>query len=232
MKSSRTVPTAIIGVLTIFLTLLLFFTVVSERHAIQWIGITFIILAEIITAVGFIFVDEYARSTSGVFLRAGINSLLIIYLVITAAVSIFFIAGYYDRLKWLVTIDISLIAVAAAIMVPIFASSKSLDVENSATLSSVAMMKQFTNSVMLLRNDATNRKYAALLDKIYDAVRYSDYSVSVASDIQIAAKLKELEQVLGTEEKRDERVEVITNEILLLAKKRASEASAIKSGAI
>lgn len=233
MGSSRSVPTAIIGLLAVVVTLLLFFTAVTERHAVQWVGISFIILAEIITTAGFIAVDEYARSTSGVFLRAGSNSLLIIYLIITAAVSIFFISGYYGKLKWLVTIDLAVIAVCAAIMVPIFMSSRSLDVENTAVQSSTAMMKQLWNAVMMLRNDVKNSRYSAQLDKVYDAVRYSDYSISVPPDLQIAAKIKELEQVLGAEEEaKDEQVEAITNEILMLAKKRASEASALKSGAI
>lgn len=228
MTSRRTVPTAIIGLIVIAVTLLIFFTAVTERHAIQWVSLLFIIFAELITTGGFILIDEYAKNTSGVMLRAGTYSLLFIYFIATTAVSIMYMSGVGGSVKWLVMIEFIILALTVAIMVPIFASSKTINEKNRSVLQSAAMLKQLGDSVMLLKN-AKNSKYTAQLEKIYDAIRYCDNSVYVPSDDLIAVKINELEEVLGADAGEDERVNAMTDEILLLAKKRASEARGIQS---
>lgn len=232
MTSRRTVPTAIIGLIVIAMTLLIFFTAVTERHAIQWVSLLFIIFAELITPGGFILIDEYAKNTSGVMLRAGTYSLPFIYFIATTAVSIMYMSGVGGNVKWLVMIDVIILALTVAIMVPIFASSKTINEKNRSVLQSAAMFKQLGDSVMLLKN-AKNSKYTAQLEKIYDAIRYCDNSVYVPSDDLIAVKINKLEEVLGADAgDKDERIRAMTDEILLLAKKRAAEARGIQSGGV
>ena len=176
-------------------------------------------------------IDEYAKNTSGVMLRAGTYSLLFIYFIATIVVSIMYMSGVGGSVKWLVMIDIIILALTVAIMVPIFASSKTINEKNRSVLQSAAMLKQLGDSVMLLKN-AKNSKYTAQLEKIYDAIRYCDNSVYVPSDDLIAVKINDLEEVLGADAGEDERVNAMTDEILLLAKKRASEARGIQSGGL
>ncbi|RNC28481.1 MAG: hypothetical protein AWM53_01461 [Candidatus Dichloromethanomonas elyunquensis] len=234
MSSRRTVPAAIIGLIIVSVTLLIFFVAVTERHAIQWAGLGFIILAELVGTGGVIFFnEEYLRNTSGVMLRAGGYSLLFLYFLATAAVSVHYISGYGGSIKWLVTLNLIILAFTAVIMILIFVSSRHNYDQNYAVLRSVAMIKQISDSVMLLKSNIQNSKYRNPLEKIHDALRYCDNSVYVSTDDLIKIKINYLEEILGSETvDKDEKVRVITDEILLLAKRRAAQAKEIKAGGI
>lgn len=233
MTIRRTVPTAIIGLIAIAVTLLIFFTAVTERHTIQWVSLLFIIFAELITTGGFILIDEYAKNTSGVMLRAGTYSLLFIYFIATIVVSIMYMSGVGGSVKWLVMIDVIILALTVAIMVPIFASSKAIYNRSLSELKPAKLFKQLENSVMLLKSDEKNRKYSDRLEKIYDTIKYFDNTLLVSADDLLINKIKELEDILSANSaEMDERVNFVTNEILLLAKKRSAEVRSVKMGSI
>jgi len=182
---------------------------------------------------GFIVIDNYGQRSSGVMIRGGAYSLLWFYFMAAAAVSMGFLTGFSDSVKWLVTIQLVIMAFAAVIMVPLIASSKSVYEKKRLTLQSAAMLKQLGDLVMLLKSDAKNDKYSLRLEKVYDAIKYCDNSSYVPSDDLIAVRINELEEILGTESgDKDERVRAKTDEILLLTRKRAAEVSNLKKGVI
>jgi len=232
-NKGRAIAAAIIGLIVIAVTFIIFFTAISKWETIHLVSLLFIILTELIVVCGFIAVDNYAQHSSGVMLRSGAFSLLFLYFIATVIVSIMFLTGFGSSIKWLVALQLVIMAITAIIMVLLIANSKSLYEKNRTLLQSAAILKQLEDLVLLLKSNVKNDKYARQLEKVFEAIRYCDNSAYVSSDDLIAVKINVLEEILRTDsESKDEKVGSVTDEILLLIKKRAAEVSVLKAGSI
>ncbi len=247
----RTIAAEIIGLIIIAVTLLVFFTAVTTRDAISWVGLLFIILAEIIAVSGFILIDNYADRSYGVMVRAGSFTLFLMYFAASAVVSMLYMTSITASLKWLIATHLILIAGTAVILVPLLVAGKTLYEKSRDALQAVAKIRGLEDRLNIMKSDPGNSRYAGLLNQVCEAARYCDCSSYVPADDLITVKADELEQTLlsadagqtgsraagesGTGDtmiEKDKKVKSLSDEILLLFKKRAAEAASLKAGKI
>ncbi|MCL2677944.1 MAG: hypothetical protein FWE85_02700 [Clostridiales bacterium] len=117
MKNKQSVFTPLIaGVLAPALTLLLFFLAIPQRESIHWISVSFILLAELITAGGFLALRPYAERLHGPMLHTGAKILFGVYGGAALLVSLVFLSGLGKSTALLITAQTIILVLAALVM--------------------------------------------------------------------------------------------------------------------
>ncbi|MCI2106723.1 MAG: hypothetical protein LKK00_08405 [Intestinimonas sp.] len=235
MGGRRNIITAVIGAFVIALTFVLYFLIVRNPEIMDWIGLIFILIAEISLFGGLIATDIKARQSTGVMLRSGAYSVLIVYTAVAVILSILFLSvpGLRDDIRLFIAVQIVIIAVTAIILLLIIAGSRAVANSNKAAEQSVSSMYGLMNKVMAMKDDSKNLQYSDSLGKIYEAIKYSDLSSATAQDDALSDKIIKLESILSSDiDDKTEKVTQIINDILLLVKQKTADLKARKSGVI
>lgn len=111
-----------IGIILLVISLAVFILVNDSKAAIDWIGLLFILLAEVIFIGGVITINEKVKRQK-VFITAGVLSTLSIYLVLTILVSNLFWFVFRGQANLLIALQMILVAFTAiiCILIKIFA---------------------------------------------------------------------------------------------------------------
>jgi hypothetical protein len=233
MKVRNVNAITIIGFIFIILTVLLFSILPEKRTFIDWIGICFILLAEIEFIVGFIFIQGAAGRFESTMLYSGAYSIITLYSVTSIVVSILFMLIFQNGIRILVSIQIALMAIIAILLILIFIGSSHLAVKNNSSMQAVSRMQELLNKVMVLQSTTSNSPYSSQLNTLYEAIRYCDNSATVSVDSSVADKITELELVLSSEqEDMGTTVKNLVDNILVLMKQRAADVAVQKAGGI
>lgn len=225
MGGRRNIITAVIGAFVIALTFVLYFLIVRNPEIMDWIGLIFILIAEISLFGGLIATDIKARQSTGVMLRSGAYSVLIVYTAVAVILSILFLSvpGLRDDIRLFIAVQIVIIAVTAIILLLIIAGSRAVANSNKAAEQSVSSMYGLMNKVMAMKDDSKNFQYSDSLGKIYEATQ----------DDALSDKIIKLESILSSDiDDKTEKVTQIINDILLLVKQKTADLKARKSGVI
>jgi len=123
MKSKNIVmPTGIIGIIVIILSLAVFFLLNIEKNAVNNWALTFLLLSEVALFGGLIWLRFSSARYGKVFLNAGIGTTLILYFI-TTLISVLFTGMFREKPNTFVLIELVIIAVFAIISVSIITSS-------------------------------------------------------------------------------------------------------------
>jgi len=233
MKTRSVKIIGYIGFITILATIALFFILTEKRELIDWSSFCSILAVELILMLGLIILESKSGNRGVLLLRSGIYSVLGLYTFISIVVSILFMFTFREGTKYLIAIQIVLLAIVLITIVLIYFSSEHVGEANASTLNSISRMQELLNKVIILQSTYENDPISAKLNKLYEAIRYCDVSANVATDETIALKLSELQLILenGAVEQSETADKLIDN-MLILMKQRATEMSSIKSGGI
>lgn len=233
MKIRRLSIILLISAIVIAATIMLFFVLTGEREKIDWLGFGFLLTAELVMTIGLLLLEGMESQSTGVLLRAGIYSTLGLYAVISIVTSVLFILFFRVNGNYLTAIQIVLLALAMIVIIIIHFANAHVSESNEAVLQSAGRMQLLLSRVTVLqgRNEAAVLK--PQLDKLYEALRYCDVSVAVPTDDLVAARLGELEMLIGNDrEEQAENAARLINDILALMKQRSAEMSLVKAGGI
>lgn len=111
---------AIAGLIVIVVTLLAFFVVTGERDTIHWLCLFFIILAELILTCGIMGIRYFAHPRAERALGAWAYTVLILYSALSVSMAILFLNRYPDSVRWFITIQVSLMVLAAISLILLF----------------------------------------------------------------------------------------------------------------
>jgi len=224
----------IIGSLTFLLSIFLYFMIPIERITIVWLGMIFILLAEMIFFGGLALIEYLSRSVSQVFIRSFGGAAVVIIPIISVAVSMIFMLTKSESINMFIIMQVSLIVILSIIAVIAYYVSLGIKKESDNVLKSVSELSAMIGKLNLLRNDNSNTKYSAMIGKVVDELKYSDISSVVPCDEKLNAKLTNLESELLKNdcESKDKKVSVILNDMLNIIKHRKIELRGIKKGGI
>ncbi len=233
MKARNKTAVLMIGFILIVITLLLFYLLPEERQFIDWVGIGFIVLAEIVFSCSFIIIEKAAIKSEGTLLRSGGYSIISLYSFAALVISLLYMWLFREGIKYLLAIQLVLVAIAAILLILVVMSATHIAEKNKETLQAVSTMQVLLNKVIVLQNSEANKPYGQKLNLLYEAIRYCDNSASVPTDDLISSKISELEHMLESSlENKDDRVDETIDQILLFMKKRTTEVSSLKVGRI
>lgn len=233
MKTRNGNAIVIINFIVIVVTIALFFVLTEKRVLIDWLGISFILAVELILMISLMFLESASGHQIAIMFQSGMYSTIGVYTVFSIAASLLFMFLFRDGAKYLIAIQIILLAIILIIIVLIYISSGHVGESTTATLSSINKMQELMNKVVILQNTYENKVVGTKLNMVYEAIRYCDVSTTVATDDIIATKLEELKLLLDSATKeKSETVEKLVVNILALIKQRNNEVSMMKAGGI
>ncbi|SHK73129.1 hypothetical protein SAMN02745136_03201 [Anaerocolumna jejuensis DSM 15929] len=233
MKTRNRNVIGFISFILILITIALFFILTEKRVFIDWLGIGFIIAAELILMTGLLFIQRERGEQERTVLYAGMNSAIGLYTILSIIVSVLFMGLFREDAKYLLLIQIVLIAAYLITVVLIYNISIHVGKANASAVYSVNKMQELLNRIVMLRNINRNGALVQKLDKLYDAIRFSDVSATVKTDEIIAGKLTELQILIESDtEETAEAAGSLIDDVMVLIKQRAAELSIIKAGGI
>ncbi|ULQ59184.1 hypothetical protein K7I13_11860 [Brucepastera parasyntrophica] len=228
----RTNITAIIGSICVLLTLLIFFLVPAyERTLINWLGLSFILLAEAVCTCGIIVLDRAATSSGGIMLRSGGISVLLLYAAASIFISILFQLLFRDSIRLFIILQAVIIAIAGILFLIILTAGLNTAARNEKVLNTVSEMQSLADRIAFLKNNEKNTAYKPRLEKLYESILYTDSTLPITNDGKIAGKCTELEQVFaGAGDGEESKIDSLIYEIQLLINQKVAESKAAKRG--
>ncbi len=230
IKSRKTRLAAVMGLILLFATVVLFMGIFPNQKNIHWVSLFFIVLGEILPIAGFIWFEDMPKAGLGSGLRIGVYSLFFMYG--TAAVSLsllLLLLGASPRL--LAVLEVILILAFLLILMMAAAAGSGGRGGGARTMPSVIFMRGLEADIRALGQEPANRQYGRQLKQIEEAVKYSDYSSVSSMDEGLTERIRELKYVLQEGQEKDKpgaidvekQVNLLTADILGLLRLRSRE---------
>ncbi|MBU5437295.1 hypothetical protein KQI42_04700 [Tissierella sp. MSJ-40] len=233
---NKVLPNIIIGLIIVIATLVIFFIGFSDkgRETIDYVALCFVLISEIALFGGLILILNCKMTMSKAFIRSGIISTLVIYWGITVLISLLLKSMFQNNLRGFVTIQIIIMCIVAIIIIGLLAVASKVHNINQRNIEKTAWMQNNENIVISLITDEKLIPYKQSLNKLYEAIKYSDkISSDITKDKEINVELIELSNEL---KKGDitllshHDVEEKVNSILSLLKERNALVKESKKG--
>ena len=222
-----------IAIICIIVTVALFFILTSERNISQWVGLVTMLTAELILFGGIIYLELVAERTSQIILRIVCGLSLLIFSGISIIVSIICIVTRPEHLKAFTGIQILLLAIMIILIILGKHAASHVNKSSTEILAAESKLRSIKDALEQMAINKKYSEYKPLLDKVAEAVRFSDTSAIVPADDEIVSCLADLEDALLKD--MDNKAIVITeilDNMLLLVNKRKIEIRNKKSGSV
>lgn len=221
------------GFLILLLTVLLFFTLTKYRFIITWLGFIFILLAELILFSTLMLIEFCSKQTSEIIWRTGAGFASIAYSMISIAISLFYMITLRRTIGVFLALQFTLLIIMIIAIAIFYTASISAKNNDAKVLNYLNRINSILDRIDFIRKDKKNLEYSKLLNKVYEELRYSDISTSVLSDYELDSKISLLETALLTDdENKNDVVNSIIEDILLIINKRKIEVRSMKTGGV
>jgi hypothetical protein len=233
MSLRRKDVTIINGIIVLALTVVLFILAHTKYGMIDWLSLFFIVTAEVVFFGGLLIVDHLAASTFNAMFRSITYIILAAYSFFNVIFSFLFMLILRHQIRMFISVQAIIAASAAVIYFIAYATSISMGTQNQQVLAASVKLKDLSNKIMILFKNENNAEYRKELEKLYEAVMYTDVSSTVATDDIISNKINDLEIALVNHKEEDKvRIIELINNILNLIDKRSAEVKLLKEGGI
>ncbi|QHQ59772.1 hypothetical protein Ana3638_02280 [Anaerocolumna sedimenticola] len=224
---------SIIGAISVVVTILLFFLLTSERSTMTWAGFCSILLAEIATFGGLVFLESISTKLSLIVMSAIGGGALIAIPLISIAVSLLFMVSQSHAYKVFAAIQIVSLAILVILLIIAYQVSTSVKYTSDKLLSAEKTITRITDKLKMLADDRHNKVYSEKIKRIAEDIRYSDISTTVAADTEIETKIESLKLILLSEnDQKEEKANALLDDMLLLVNRRKMEVKNTKQGGI
>lgn len=183
MKNKYT--SLIIGGIVIFVTLLIF-CAIKSKETIDYVALTFIVLAEV-ACVGVF----YMSSQSSKYRSLAVTPIITIYAVVSILFSLFFKGALAENVSSFVIIHIVFMALAAIAILISNGIMPKIEQGEKKTLEKMAVIQECENRALILSKDERLAEYHDILTKIYNEIKYND-KVSDYKSSEILTVLNEI----------------------------------------
>lgn len=225
----RTKVASIIGGVVVVATILIFVLSSYWIFPSSIIGLFFLLYSEIVFFGGFAVIEYWAPKSSGVMTRAGLGTTIGTYAVVVFVSSIIYMNTHIVRYRGFLVLQIILFVLVVAASLIIALSSKTKAVHDSRVLTADAMVRSFVDELTDIKNKVEKKDK---IDKLIEAMRYSDTSSMVDVDVEIDETIAELKSIVFAEEFDESEADKNIDKIELLIKKRKLQTKSLKQGGI
>lgn len=232
MKNKRSCALRVIGIVVVVATLLLFLiTRKGDIKGSEFLGLCFMIYAELIVVGGLLAIEHLADGSSQPMLRGGCGSTLILYGVLTFILAFIAVLLKTDSVTVFWMIEILAFAVAAVLMILFFTASKSIKKSDDRILDAAGEVAGMIDRLTALQSQG---KWNRLLDRPIEDLKYSDRSSGAEADKELKVKITMLElEAAKPDAKSDgEEIQELIKDIAVLIKKRKVQVRNKKMGGL
>lgn len=220
MSNKKSPILAVIGLILIIATFLVFFLTTNVYSYLLWSAFSFALLGEILFVIYGLIIGKVSKSSNGVLLRSGGYSLIFIYLVLTLILSIIFPVYFYHNTGLFISLMVIVNALTLIIFILLVAFAKRSAAVDQASKGKMQSLEALVlKSKNILATSDSKNKYE--INKVYEALRYSDYYEETEFDNEILSKLDELESELpNNNEESSANITSLCDSIITLVDKR------------
>ncbi|MCM1233169.1 MAG: hypothetical protein NC489_23870 [Ruminococcus flavefaciens] len=193
------------------------------------LGLCFLLYSEAVLFGGFALVDMLSARASRMLLWSGVGTLTGIYGVIVFISSFIFMAAKTSRICAFLVLQVVLLAIVSVLCLIIGNFSLEAKKKDNKVLQAGATLQYIMDQLALIK-EQTGRKVE--IDRLIEAVRYSDISVTVDADVEINDAVACLGSLVGGGKPDNDEFEQSMRNIEFLIKKRDLQAKAAKQGGI
>lgn len=188
---------AIIGIIVITVTILVFFILGFEKSTANYISFGFLIFSEIVCFLGGLICSNVNDITNKVFLRSGSLSVLSLYFI--GALILLLISGIFKvNANILLILEILLTAVMMIILIVIVISTNRINNSEQKTIEDRKLMQICEKRVYDLLIDTKNKPFENDINSIYEMLKYADKIGVATVDEKIVGAILKLEEGLRT----------------------------------
>ncbi len=221
-NKTRMLCTFAIGVIVVIITVVIFFAGFSqgEKTTVDYTALLFELVSEIAFFAGVIFLINN-ESMDKTLIRAGLISTAILYWLVTTVIGLLSGIIFEENLGGFVTMQLIVMGVAAVVTICLFMAASSVQASNKEVERARLWLQEGENTVFALKGEAAFAAYSEQLEKLYEALRFSDKTApDITKDIEINARVEILSSDLrkGVIEEAD--IYARINEIITLVKER------------
>lgn len=220
---------AIIGVVLFLATVLIFALSQPQIFTSTILGFVFLLYSEIMFFGGFALVEYLSSKTSGIITRAGLGITIGAYALVVFASSIIYMNLHINSARGFLVLQVLLVACAAIISIILVAVSKNKYTSDSKALKADTMVRGFADELVLIR-DMSDKKES--IDKLVEAMKYTDTSTMVDADVEIDEAIGELKNIVSAEGSDESKLNKSIEKIEFLIKKRNLQTRNEKQGGI
>jgi len=225
-KKLKATLISLVGLLVVAVTLGLYYLLRLNKTSVSDIGISFVLLAEFVLFGFIIGMGFVSKGKSILFLKAGIKSILSLYLA--AAIIMFMLSGMFDNRKnvfWSIEITAFAAMVVLSILIVLF--SIKINVNDRHVSSNRRLMQMCEKRISDLLLVYKNNLCAPLLTHVLDMLKYADKIGASSVDEKIVNAIENLERALSSSEPN---ADVVFNELTAFIAQRNVEIAESKRG--
>ncbi len=228
----RSMTISFSGVIILIVTVIITTLYVDDWPMLTIGAFIMLLLTEILFFGGLILVERIAERSEQIITRSTLYTLLSAYLVVNVPVSILYMAFLKEASTSFMIIEVVLLAILAIGIVVSLTASKGIHQANEITMSNVSNMEALVGRLNKLATMSECEAYAATLKKLSDDLRFTDFSVNVMEDEEIADSISALEIEISNENISEEAIKGALVKINSLISQRKLTASTMKKGKI
>jgi hypothetical protein len=218
----------IIGATIVIATILIFIIANPGIYLSTVLGLGFLLYAEIIFLAGIIFINKYAQKSSDLLTKSGMGVPLTMYAIVVFIVSLFYMFSVKMQVQGFLIVQIMLLVVTVLVIAVIGIFSASVERKERDTIQACAAVKGYETELLIIR-EQTDKKED--INRLIEAVRFSDSSLEVDADAELQETIFQLKQ-MSSEQILDEEWEQMIKKIGFLIQKRNAQTQSAKQGRI
>ncbi|WNY27922.1 hypothetical protein MmiEs2_01010 [Methanimicrococcus stummii] len=219
-----------ISLIVLVTSLLLFFLLTEDRTYIDWVGIGFILIAELGVML-FLVLNTIPKQKNTLMFQSGSISIISIYVLAAVFISVIFMIWFRDEIFVLGSVQFALIAIVLMSLLILYKFSADNEKSNNETMQSVEFMKKLIDKTEFMKK-TVNTDYEEDLEQISEALRCSDMSLTSEIDGQIEQELDLLQKMLHSQEAEPEQIKKQKESVLNLILLRKQDVSRRNQGQI
>lgn len=227
-RNNRKMCIISISLIVIVVTLVVFFAGFSkvEKTTLDYLALMFILISEIALFAGLHLLNN-KYSMNKVMINSGAISTLVIYWIVSIVLYLIYKNTHINNIGGFVTAQIILIALVAIIIISLCRVSSSVYASDIKIADARICLQKCETIIFTLKNDSKYETYKKPLNKLYEAIKYSDKTaINNAMDEKINYGITQLSKALkdAYDEKDNEENSISINEkidnIISLIKER------------
>ena len=213
-----------LGTIILLAAILIYGIVQPPLYLSTIIGFSFLLFSVIVFFGGFVLIDRLARHSSPILQWAGNGAVNGIYAAVVFVSSLICINTQTDNIKAFIIFQVIwlVLAILCCLIISHFAGE--VKKKNADILKADAAVQSAIDKLVLIREE-TGRK--SEIDKLIDGLKYSDTSVTVDADAQIADAIQSLQLLTQPPIQEDEFLQSV-QALEILITKRNLQAKAAK----
>jgi hypothetical protein len=221
------------GILTLLLTIFLFFWLTVDRPLLVCTGFGFILWAEIVLFGGLVFVEKISKRTFPIIFRSGVVTVLTTYSILSIIISLMAANKILFDLKSIWTLQAILTVISMILIMVFYQLAEGVRKSNNVVSGTATMVNDILGRINILKVDESNKEYAPMLNSIADKFYFSDTSTIVSADEEIEKQVTMLETALNQPESVDKTsISAIIENIDSLINRRKIEVGNTKRGSV